>query len=142
MIEYDTLKYTKIEVSPDLLESFEEEGFTYLHCTYKTSPKYSKGWWININNSSYITGGKDLECLKMLNAIGIPLAPEKHYLKKFGDTLKFTLIFPAIPKDWKTFDFIEDTNPTYSVATIQLSHGLSIRNITRNNTGVYKVIIQ
>lgn len=152
MIEYDTLTYTKIEVSNDLLTSFEEEGYTYLHCTYITSPRYHSGWWVNINEDSYLTNGK--EEIKMLNAMNIPLSPKKHYLKKFGDSLQFVLIFPAVPKSWNTFNFIERTQPTLSrekkldaelglvIETIQKSDGLYINNIERNNTGVYKVIIQ
>ena len=132
MIEYDTLKYSKIEVSNDLLSSFEEEGFTYLHCTYITSPKYVSGWWVNMHQTSYLTTGKGDEKLTMLNAMNIPLAPKKHYFKKFGDSLKFTLIFPAVPKQWKVFDFVEDCAG---------SDGLNIKNITRNSTGVYKVFI-
>jgi hypothetical protein len=152
MIQYDTLTYTKIEVSNDLLASFEEEGYTYLHCTYITSPRYHSGWWVNISEDSFLTNGK--EEIKMLQAMNIPLSPKKHYLKKFGDSLQFVLIFPAVPKSWNTFNFIERTQPTLSkersfdaelgvvIETIQKSEGLYINNIERNNTGVYKVIIQ
>ncbi len=119
-------------MSNDLLESFEENGFTYLHCTYITSPKFIGGWWVNIHETSYLVNGTN-EKLAMLNALNIPLAPKRHCLKKFGDSLKFTLVFPAVPKDWETFDFIEFCDGI---------NGLSIKNITRNNTGVYKVRIK
>jgi hypothetical protein len=90
----------------------------------------------------------------MLNAMNIPLSPNKHFFKKFGDSLQFTLIFPAVPKSWDTFDFIEYTKDTRSVEgnidlaagiisrNIVESKGLYINNITRNSTGVYKVNIK
>jgi len=133
MIQYDTEKYTSIEVSNDLLESTEEEGFTYLHCTYYTSPNWDAGWWINIWKTSYLSSNTSSDKLELLNAIGVPLAPDKVYLKGKGDYIKFTLIFPAVPKDWSIFNFIELCGG---------SNGLSISNINRNNTGVYKVRIQ
>jgi len=131
MTQYDTLEYSKIEVADGLLESFEEPGYTYLHCTYTTSPMYVAGWWVNIYKTSYLIG-KDGERLPLLHVLNIPFAPEKHYLKRFGDVLRFTLIFPAVPTDWVVFDFIEHC--------IDVT-GLSILNIVRNNTGVYKVTI-
>jgi len=132
MIQFDTDKYVSIDISEDLLESTEEEGFTYLHCTYYASPKFSSGWWININKTTYLTSSASSDKLQMLNAIGVPLAPQKVFLKKLGDFIKFTLIFPAIPKDWKIFNLIE----------VAGGGGFNISNISRNNTGVYKVRIQ
>jgi hypothetical protein len=132
MIEYDTLKYTDIEVSNDLLASFEEEGFTYLHCTYITSPKFIGGWWVNIHKTSFLVGGNN-EKLEMLHAMNIPLAPERHYLKKFGDYLQFTLIFPKIPASWKVFDFVEECIS---------NDGLTVRNIPRNSTGAYSLVVK
>jgi hypothetical protein len=127
MIEYDTLKYTSIEVSNDLLASFEEEGYTYLHCTYITSTRYSSGWWVNICQDSFLTNGK--EEIKMLKAMNIPLSPKKHYLKKFGDSLQFVLIFPAVPKSWDTFNFLERTQPTITKdRTFDANLGYNCRN--------------
>jgi len=133
LIEFDTERYISIEVSNDLLAFTEEEGFTYLHCTYYTSPKYIAGWWVNIWKTSYLTSNASTDKLQLLQAIGIPYAPERAYLKRKGDCLKFTLIFPAVPKDWKVFNFIEDCGG---------DSGLSISNISRNSTGVYRVRIQ
>lgn len=127
MIEFDTLKYEKVEVSNDLLTSAEEAGYTYLHCTYTVNKE--GGAWINIWKSSYLVN--DGVELKLVDAVNIPYSPEKHILFNFGDTFNFTLIFPAVPKDWATFDFIERCENNIT--------GFNIKNIVRNETGAYRV---
>jgi hypothetical protein len=59
----------------------------------------------------------------------IPYAPQKHFLQCAGDFLRFTLIFPALPKECKTFDFIEECS----------ERGLSARGIIKRESGIYKV---
>ena len=121
-----------IEIDTDLLEGAEEEPFTLLHCKYITSPKYPNGWWINIYKTSYLKHTASNETIEMLHAIGIPYAPKKHYLQKFGDALNFTLVFPKIPKHWDNFNFTE---------ICAGEDGLRIKNIKRNNSGIYRVRI-
>ena len=133
MIQFDTKTNTAIEVCNDLILDAEEDGFTYLNCTYITSPKYDSDWWVNIQPNSYLTSGDIIDSLIMTHAINIPLAPQKHYLSNFGDFLKLTLIFPSVPKNWDSFNFYEADKSSSS---------LCIRNIKRNNTGVYHVKIQ
>ena len=130
--ETETEQKVIIEIDTDLLEGAEEEAFTLLHCKYITSPKFQCGWWVNIYKTSYLKHMASNETLEMLHAIGIPYAPEKHYLQKFGDSLSFTLVFPKIPKHWDYFNFIEICNG---------EDGLSINNIKRNNSGIYRVKI-
>jgi hypothetical protein len=122
----------EIVVADDRLTSYEEEGYTYLHCTFYTSPKYTSGWWVNIFKTSYIVNSLENERLELLQAINIPYAPERHYLKKLGDSLNFTIIFPKTPIHWEYFDFIEKCGG---------DSGLKIKNIKSNSSGVYKVVI-
>ena len=103
MTQFET--HTKIEISNDVLTDMEEQGFTYLHCTYFTSPRFCAGWWVNLHKSTYLVGD-DGSYLPMFDALNIPIAPERHYLKNFGDSLTFTLVFPALPKTWTVFDCI------------------------------------
>ena len=78
-----------IEVSDDLLTSFEEEGFIYLCCTYIASPKFIGDWWVNIHQISYLRGGKGDK---------YSTCTKETLLKKIGDNLQFVLIFSAVPK--------------------------------------------
>lgn len=114
----------------ELLEQTEESSFTVLHCKYTTSPRFTGGWWVNIWNTSYLTSGG--ENLPLLHAVNIPLAPQKHYLKYFGASLRFALFFPNVPEHWSRFDFIERCG----------SHeGFAVRGIKRNDSGIYRVTI-
>jgi len=128
MLESEIIEKTKIEIDEELLTSSEEKGYTYLHCIYYTSPKWSGGWWVNIWKTSYLVcnGIK----YPLIHAIDIPYAPQKHFLHYTGDSLKFTLIFPALPKECKTFDFIEECRG---------GRGLSARGIIRSESGIHKV---
>lgn len=131
MIEFETIQITKVEVAEQLLTSFEEQGFTYLHFKYYAPPKYSDGGWVNIWKTSYIVRGETE--LKLIDAINIPFAPQRHCFSKIGQRLNFVLVFPAIPKDWASFDFFERCERNRI--------GFSITNICRNNTGIYKLLI-
>lgn len=122
----------EIEVSEALLTSFEEEGYTYLHCVYYTSPKYHFGWWVNMNADCYLESAVSSDKLSLIKAINIPMSPARHYLKRKGDCLRFTLIFPRVPNDWTSFHFRELS---------KAGDGLSISHISRNNSGVYRLRI-
>ena len=130
MIEYDTIQIEKIEISEDLLTCYEEEGYTYLHCTFHCNRV--GGIWINIYKTSFLVNGKTK--LGLIHALNIPYPPAVKVLSNRGDSHNFTLVFPAIPKDWETFDFSER-------AGRGKMNFDTIRNIRRNNSGVYKVII-
>lgn len=124
---------SKPSIESEPLTEAEESGYTYLHCVYFTSPKFHFGWWVNIWKTSYLLNPITVESVSLLEAINIPLAPQRHYLKKFGDSLRFVLVFPPLPAHWESFDFVEHCRGEM---------GLSASNILRNNTGVYKVVLK
>jgi len=141
-IKNDILRYMSIVFDSDIIELFEEERYSYLHCTYVVSEKYKSDWHININKNSFLIGGKSLTKLKLINVIGIPIAPQKHCFKKLGESLQFSLIFPAMPKEWEVFDFIEDIPTVFSDKRLLFSNRFYCRNIKRNDTDVYKITIK
>ena len=85
--------------------------------------------------TTYLSGsGKFLDNLEMIQAVNIPVAPNTFYFAKQGQVKRFTLIFPAIPKDWTEFCLVElvDENDT----------GFKSRKIRRNDTGIYNVFVE
>lgn len=132
MIRHEISKKIENDFNGFFLLESQQEAYTYLNCTYTTSRKFISDWWVNINLGSYLLNKNTEERLIMIHVIYIPISPKKYYLKTFGESLSFTLIFPQIPNNWASFDFIENSNN---------SGGLRINNILRNDTGVYHVII-
>lgn len=115
----------------ELLSNAEEQVFTRLLCEYTTTSKYSADWKVHIHKTSYLINTDSSERLTLLHNINIPLAPQWHNLKKRGGSLNFILIFPAIPKHWKTFDFVEKASCSCD--------GFYIRNLKKNASGIYRV---
>ena len=114
-----------------LVNEFQEESCTIVHCTTIGKTKYVNGGWVNVHPTTVlIKSNSFLEEIPMLHAINIPLAPRKHHFKKQGDVIRFILYFPVIPKDWTQFSLIELTDQ---------GHGFTAHHLSRNHTGVYKV---
>ena len=122
---------SKIKSDVKTFELTEEKRYSYLNCTYITSPKYVSDWWVNIYKTAFLINLANGEKLQLINAINIPFAPARHYLQNKGDRLNFTLIFPYIPKNWQTFDFIEDIS----------ENSLCSLGISRNNSCIYQIYI-
>ena len=119
----------------NLTEDAQESGYTYLHCVYAAKQKYINGGWINIWPTTYLSGsGKFLDDLEMIQAVNIPVAPNKSHFAERGQVKRFTLIFPAIPKDWKEFCLVEMVDDR--------NIGFKSRKIRRNETGIYNVFVE
>lgn len=85
--------------------------YTRIDFIYKSSMIYDNGGWIQIERDSYIQPIGSSEKFKLIKAIGIPIAPLKHYFKRQGEYHPYTLIFPALPKNTKAIDIIEKLAP-------------------------------
>jgi hypothetical protein len=107
----------------------ENEGQTVFHCRYVSKLFYANGGWVNIDGDTYLENADTFEQLELLNAIGIPYAPFRHYFKNAGEIKNFSLIFPKIPKYWKTFHLVERAG----------SGSFRVRDIMRNDLGVYHI---
>lgn len=130
--ETQKIKSVDIEITTiqQLNEQWVKERQTIVHCSYVSKRKYINGGWINIHPNTYLVHSADK--LQLLHAENIPLAPAIHVFTRVGEPLQFTLIFPAIPKDWKSFSLVEKCNS---------SNGFIIHDIQRNNVGLYEVLI-
>jgi len=63
------------------------------------------------------------------HVIGIPLAPFRHNFNKPGELKCFTLLFPKVPKYWKSFHLVERAG----------AGSFRVRDIHRNDSGIYIV---
>ncbi|MEI7474831.1 MAG: hypothetical protein WCK67_08625 [bacterium] len=127
----------KIIVNKDTLRkiknSLYDERVTIIHCTYVAKQKFINGGWVNIYPSTYLMNPVDRNQLKLQHAVNIPLAPSKHYFNKPGDVKKFILYFPPIPRHWKIFHLLEETND---------NSGFTACNLEGNNSGIYEVFLE
>lgn len=123
----------EINISPldQIYDSLHKEGQTIVHCRYVSKTKYINGGWVNIHPTTFLV--REDETLPLLHAENIPMAPGMHMFKRPGEIKHFTLIFPAIPKEWKAFSFIEECSS---------GAGFVVRNMTRNDSGVYNIFLQ
>jgi hypothetical protein len=107
----------------------EKEGQTLFHCRYTSKYGFENGGWVNIDGDTYLENADTFEQLELLNAIGIPLSPFRHYFKNAGELKQFMLIFPRIPKYWKSFHLVERAG----------AGSFRVRDIQRNDSGVYHI---
>lgn len=115
-----------------LKESVREESQTIVHCNYVSKRKYINGGWVNIYPTTFLQSNKNSDVLKMQHAENIPMSPDVHVFSKVGELKSFVLYFPAIPKDWDEFSLVEKTTT---------AEGFVVRNIKRNNIGVYEIYL-
>jgi len=109
-------------------DSLHEEGQTIVHCLYVSKSKFVNGGWVNIHPTTFLV--RNEETLPLLYAENIPMAPSMHMFKRPGELKNFTLIFPAIPKEWEQFSLIEECSS---------GGGFVVKNLSRNDSGVYQV---
>ena len=124
-----------IEITPETAKELypeamvEEMGYTYVHITGYPNLFYDSDWWINIWRTTFLVDSLTNDSIELISAVNIPFGPDRHYFKHKGDRLNFTLIFPKLPKSWEAFHLFENAP----------SGGFEIRNIGRNETGIYRL---
>lgn len=106
----------------------EEESQVIIHCSY-TGDLDTDG--IRIWKTTFLYAHNSSHKSKLVLAENITLYPTWTIITK-GETINFTLIFTGLPKSCKLFDMVEE---------IPEPGGFAIRNISRNKTDVYYLII-
>lgn len=91
---------------------------TVLHFEY-TNTDYVSGGWYSIDSEAYIRDKDSGEKYTLLTALNCEISPDKTPIK-YRETVNFTLIFPAIPIDCKTIDFVEPSDSDWKYFNIQL----------------------
>lgn len=91
-------------VSIETIERYSHQ--TIVH--FKYTNLYDYDGWVNIMPSTCIqTISKQY---KLTEAVGIPYSPQKHVFQYKGETLRFSLIFPAIEENISIMNIIEDSS--------------------------------
>lgn len=126
--DLDRLSQSDVELS----NLIEEQGVTMVHFSFTASVIAQMGSWVCIWPTTYLVkkNSDDLVYNKLILAINIPVAPDRKFFGRRGKDYSCTLIFPKLPDDWTAFHFHEKTT---------IEREIEIRNIQRNNTGVYRV---
>jgi hypothetical protein len=129
--------YSNVKINIDasfaeiLNEDNNENAQTTVFCNYISKTIYTNGGWINIYPTTYLVC--EMESLPLLHAFNVPVAPEKFHFEKAGQHKRFALIFPPVPKIWKTFSFLE---------SCPHDGGFYYENIKRNDSGIYEINIK
>lgn len=112
-----------------------DDDYTRVDFVYISPKEYPNGGWVQIDGASYIRPIGSEKKYNLIRAINIPLTPSKHYFKKSGQILKYTLLFPALPKSTKQIDIIEKLEPgTYfNFFRVNLTHGEPLLITINNN---------
>ena len=96
-------KGTKVDHQVLKIEMGDE--LTRVDFMYRNPYDYSG--WIQISGNSFIRVAGSQIKLGLVKAVNIPITPTKHFFKRKGDYLAYTLYFPALPKGTKKIDIIE-----------------------------------
>jgi len=84
-----------------------DDQFTTIDFVYIVPQKHQYGAWIQIDGDAYIRPFGSSERYSLIKALHISIAPAKHYFEYPGQVHHFSLVFPALPKEVRQFDFIE-----------------------------------
>jgi hypothetical protein len=125
-----TVQADDLEIPSFLFAITPEDGQTIIHCSYVSKHKYVNGGWMNICVATYLENSADPDeftRIQLLNAYNVPLSPERHFFSRGGERKEFTLIFPPLPKEWRSFDLMEHSR----------ENNFEVYNIPRNESGVY-----
>jgi hypothetical protein len=111
-----------------------DDNYTKIDFVYISPKEYPNLSWVLMHGDAYIRPVGTENKYKLIKAINIPLAPNKHFFQKSGQVLKYTLLFPALPRNIKQIDIIEKLipGPYFNFFRVNISHGQPLL-ITFNN---------
>lgn len=114
------------EVKLELLSDTEETGQVIVHGRFSCRASWEL---VRVWKTTYLIDRSSGHRSQLLFAENICMAPMWTALK-MGETLRFTLIFEALPKGCNVFDFAE---------IIPEPGGFLIENIRRNRQDIYTI---
>jgi hypothetical protein len=124
----DSITTLEPKVDKETLEKIKEnmaiEGQVTINISYTARLENSL---LRLWKTTYLCSKDSFHKSKLIHHYNIALYPQWMQVK-LGQTIKFTLIFSALPKSCTHFDLIEQ---------IPESGGFCYKNIKRNTTDVY-----
>ena len=99
--------YHHIETIEDVEDEPQEDELTVIHFETYPNQSYSAEWWVTVQPEIFIRPVGTSDKLGLVLALNIPVAPAKYFFKSKSERLKFTLFFPALPKNTTHIDIIE-----------------------------------
>jgi hypothetical protein len=87
------------------------DEYTRIDFIFRSSKVYINGGWIQMERDTYISPTGSSMKYRLIRAIGIPIAPIKHYFKNQGEYHTYSLIFPALPTGTERINIIEKEAP-------------------------------
>lgn len=87
------------------------DEYTRIDFIYKAPSYYINGGWVQMESNCFIRPVGSETKYRLIQAINIPIAPTKHYFNRCGEYLRYTLLFPALPKNTRKIDIIEKEAP-------------------------------
>ena len=109
-------------------EEADVESQVVVHCRFTGRFDDDK---VRVWKSTFLVAKDSEHRSELVSAFNVSMYPEWTILKK-GAVLNFTLIFTGLPKSCRSFDFLE---------IIPQPGGFVKRNIARNQTDVYRIVI-
>ena len=109
-------------------EEADVESQVVVHCRFTGRFDDDK---VRVWKSTFLVARDSEHRSELVSAFNVSMYPEWTILKK-GTVLNFTLIFTGLPKSCRSFDFLE---------IIPQPGGFVKRNIARNKTDVYRIVI-
>ena len=126
-----TIEKPKIdfEVKEKIKEDMALEGQVTIHIDFTAK---IEGSLLRIWKSTFLFSKNSAHKSKLLQHFNISLYPQ-WMLVNLGETIRFTLIFSALPKSCTHFDLKEQ---------IPQSGGFAFKNIARNSSDVYHLTLE
>ena len=115
------------EIKEELLAHIDGKGIVIIHCSLTAKNDMQTRIW----DTTHLRDNNYKHKSTLLHAKNITLAPEWMDIQE-GSTIKFTLIFSALPKNCEVFDLIEDVHD---------DSRFTILDIEREPKDVYHLIL-
>lgn len=116
---YNNPKISKADAINPVLKSVElRSNQTILSFQFTNGVGHEPVAWVTMDSKAFITANGQKYYLS--NAEGIAISPNKTYFANATQSLIYKLIFPPIPQETKSIDFVESSDSDWNLYGIQL----------------------